>query len=124
MSLPVINPHAAGLDVGSEKIHASIAGAEARVFGACTEDLHALRDWLKANGVTTVAMEATGIYWLSGYEVLEAAGLVSRRTQGRVHWINAEMGPTALISGWFSQLRSIWDMRLEKLETALMEDEK
>ena len=75
MSLPVINPHAAGLDVGSEKIHASIAGAEARVFGACTEDLHALRDWLKANGVTTVAMEATGIYWLSGYEVLEAAGL-------------------------------------------------
>lgn len=75
MSLPVINPHAAGLDVGSEKIHASIAGAEARVFGACTEDLHALRDWLKDNGVTTVAMEATGIYWLSGYEVLEAAGL-------------------------------------------------
>ena len=50
MSLPVINPHAAGLDVGSEKIHASIAGAEAHVFGACTEDLHALRDWLKANG--------------------------------------------------------------------------
>lgn len=75
MSLPVINPHAAGLDVGSEKIHASIAGAEARVFGACTEDLHALRDWLKDNGVTTVAMEATGIYWLSGAEVLEAAGL-------------------------------------------------
>lgn len=75
MSLPVINPHAAGLDVGSEKIHASLAGAEARVFGACTEDLLALRDWLKRNGVTTVAMEATGIYWLSVYEVLEAAGL-------------------------------------------------
>lgn len=75
MSLPVINPHAAGLDVGSEKIHASIAGAPARVFGACTEDLHALRDWLQENGVTTVAMEATGIYWLSVYEVLEAAGL-------------------------------------------------
>lgn len=75
MSLPVINPHAAGLDVGSEKIHASIAGGEARVFGACTEDLHALRDWLKESGVTTVAMEATGIYWLSVYEVLETAGL-------------------------------------------------
>lgn len=75
MSLPVINPHAAGLDVGSEKIPASIAGAAARVFGVCTEDLHALRDWLKDNGVTTVAMEATGIYWLSGAEVLEAAGL-------------------------------------------------
>ena len=75
MSLPVINPHAAGLDVGSEKIHASLAGAEARVFGACTDDLVALRDWLKENGVTTVAMEATGIYWLSVYEVLEAAGL-------------------------------------------------
>lgn len=75
MSLPIINPHAAGLDVGSEKIHASIAGAEARVFGTCTDDLHALRDCLKENGVTTVAMEATGIYWLSVYEVLEAAAL-------------------------------------------------
>jgi len=75
MSLPVIHAHAAGLDVGSQKIHASIAGAEARGFGTCTADLHALRDWLKAGGVTTVAMEATGIYWLSVYEVLEAAGL-------------------------------------------------
>lgn len=75
VSLPVINPHAASLEVGSEKIHASIAGATARVCGARTEDPHAWRDGLKANGVTTVAMEATGIYWLSGYEVLEVAGL-------------------------------------------------
>ena len=75
MSLPVINPHAAGLDVGSEKIHASLRGEEAKVFGACTADLWALRDWLKENGITTVAMEATGIYWLSVYEVLEAARL-------------------------------------------------
>lgn len=74
MSLPVINPQAAGLDVGSEKIHASIAGAEAKVFGTCTADLHALRDWLKAGGVTTVAMEATGIYWVGVYAVLEAVG--------------------------------------------------
>ena len=75
MSLPVINPQAAGLDVGSEKIHASIAGAQAKVFGACTADLHALRDWLKEGGVTSVAMEATGIYWLGVYAVLEAAGM-------------------------------------------------
>jgi uncharacterized protein YndB with AHSA1/START domain/DNA-binding transcriptional ArsR family regulator len=55
-------------------------------------------------------------------KVLEAAGLVSRKTAGRVHWISAEMGPVALIDGWFSQLRSIWEMRLEKLDAVLSED--
>lgn len=74
-TLEVLNVHAAGLDLGSEKIHASVAGDAPRVFGSCTADLRALRDWLQAAGVQTVAVEATGIYWLSVYEVLEAAGL-------------------------------------------------
>jgi transposase len=74
-SLPVLNEQAAGLDVGSEKIHASIAGQAPRVFDTMTVSLYALRDWLKAAGVTTVAMEATGVYWLCVYEVLAEAGL-------------------------------------------------
>jgi uncharacterized protein YndB with AHSA1/START domain/DNA-binding transcriptional ArsR family regulator len=55
-------------------------------------------------------------------KVLEAAGLVSRRTAGRVHWISAELGPVALIDSWFSKLRSIWEIRLEKLDKLLSED--
>lgn len=74
-TLPVLNPHAAAIDVGSEAMHVSVAGGPTQVFGSTTGQLHALRDWLKAQGANSVAMEATGIYWLCVYEVLEAAGL-------------------------------------------------
>lgn len=74
-SLPVLDPTAAAIDVGSEQLHVSIAGGPPKIFGATTGQLHALRDWLQENGVRSVAMEATGIYWLCPYEVLEQAGL-------------------------------------------------
>jgi transposase len=74
-SLDVINPHAAGLDLGSEKIHGSIAGGSPRVFGTFTAEVLALRDWLLREKVETVAVESTGIYWLTVFEVLETAGL-------------------------------------------------
>jgi transposase len=47
------------------------------VFGTVTS-LHALRDWLLVQGVHSVAMEATGVYWLPLYGVLESAGLEVR----------------------------------------------
>ena len=74
-ALPLLDPRAAGIDVGSETLHVSIAGDTPKVFGTTTGQLHALRDWLQAQGVASVAMEATGVYWLSAYEVLERAGL-------------------------------------------------
>jgi len=73
-TLPVLDPTAAAIDVGSETLHTSIAGGPPKIFGTVTGQLHALRDWLKENGVRSVAMEATGIYWLCPYEVLEQAG--------------------------------------------------
>jgi transposase len=82
-ALPVLDSKAAAIDVGSEKLHASIAGDAPRVFGTFTADLEELRDWLKAEGVHTVAMEATGVYWLYLYEVLEAAGLKVLVVNGR-----------------------------------------
>lgn len=77
------NPHAAGIDVGSEKLHTSIAGDDPIVFGTFTRDVHALRDHFLAQGVKTVAMEATGVYWLYVYEVLEAAGLEVLMVNGK-----------------------------------------
>lgn len=74
-TLSVLDSTAAAIDVGSESLHVSIAGGPPKIFGTVTAQLHALRDWLKGNGVRTVAMEATGIYWLCPYEVLEEAGL-------------------------------------------------
>lgn len=52
-------------------------------------------------------------------KVLEAAGLVSRKTQGRIHLIEANMEPVSEIDKWFQNLRSIWDLRLEKLDELL-----
>lgn len=74
-ALPVLDPKAAGIDVGSETLHVSIAGDTPKVFGTTTGQLHALRDWLQEQSVRSVVMEATGVYWLCAYEVLETAGL-------------------------------------------------
>jgi hypothetical protein len=82
-SLPVLDPLATFVDVGSEQMHVSIGGGEPKVFGTFTADLHALRDWLLSQGVKSVAMEATGIYWLPLYGVLEAAGLQVLMVNGK-----------------------------------------
>src|SRR5947208_9691998 len=82
-TLSIINPHAAGIDVGSEKLFVSLAGDKPVVFGTVTDEVYRLRDLLKQNGVTTVAMEATGVYWLYAYGVLEAAGLEVIVVNGR-----------------------------------------
>jgi transposase len=82
-ALPVLDPKAAAIDVGSEKLHVSIAGDAPKVFGTFTSDLENLRAWFKENHVRLVAMEATGVYWLYIYEVLEAAGLELVVVNGR-----------------------------------------
>ena len=55
-------------------------------------------------------------------KVLEQAGLVSRRTLWREHWIEVQMQPLALIDQWFAGLRSIWALRLEKLDDLLTKE--
>lgn len=74
-NLPVLDGKACGIDVGSEQLHVSIGGDRPKVFGTTTGQLQQLRDWLCEQGVKTVAMEATGVYWLCTYEVLEEAGV-------------------------------------------------
>jgi transposase len=73
--LPTLNPHAAGIDAGSTQFFVAVPDGTVTSFESFTADLHRLRDHLKAHGVATVAMEATGVYWLALYEVLETAGL-------------------------------------------------
>jgi hypothetical protein len=82
-ALAVLDPRAAFVDVGSERMHVSIGGGPPRVFGAVTSQLQALRDFLVEGQVRSVAMEATGVYWLPLYGVLEAAGLDVRMVDGR-----------------------------------------
>ena len=57
-------------------------------------------------------------------KVLEEAGLVSRRTLGREHFIAAELEPLKLTESWFQQLKSIWDLRLAALENLFVAQEE
>ncbi len=52
-------------------------------------------------------------------KVLEKAGLVARRTIGRTHWIEPRIERVQLVEKWFKQLKSIWELRLERLDEIL-----
>lgn len=75
---PVLYPNAAGVDISSKEhfvaVNPSVDEHPIRAFGCFTEDLHAIAQWLSDCKVDTVAMEATGIYWVSLYLILEEAG--------------------------------------------------
>jgi transposase len=75
---PLINPNAAGIDLGSREHWVAVPeGRDAqsvRGFGTFTSDLEALAEWLKKCGVTSVAMEATGVYWIPLFQLLERRG--------------------------------------------------
>ena len=75
----VINPNAAGIDVGAHESYVAVPAERAeqsvRTFGCFTEDIHALCDWLITCGITSVAMESTGVYWVPLFQILESRGL-------------------------------------------------
>lgn len=77
--LPVFNPYAAGIDIGDTlhcvAINDGKGGHEVMTTTAFTCDLYEIVDYCKKNGVTTVAMESTGVYWLVLYLLLEEAGI-------------------------------------------------
>ena len=76
--LDTINPHVAGIDCGSAEHFVAVPpdrdSTPIRAFATFTGDLHRLADWLTACRVTSIAMEATGVYWIPIYEILEARG--------------------------------------------------
>jgi transposase len=74
----IIHPHAAGIDVGAT-FHVVAVSPECdpnpiREFKSFTTDLHNLSRWLREVGVTSVAMESTGVYWIPVFEILESDG--------------------------------------------------
>ena len=79
LSLEVVHPNAAGIDIGNESHYVAVAPNRdpnpVRQFACFTEDLHRLADWLKSCGIDTVAMQSTGVYWLPVYEILAEKGL-------------------------------------------------
>jgi len=70
-SLSKIFPNSAGIDIGSEKVFVAVEASEVRSFRTFTASYRELSKYLKEKGVTHVAMEATGIYWVTLYDMLE-----------------------------------------------------
>lgn len=119
-ALTVLKPNAAGIDVHSD-MHmvcvpagsvAPAAGdgglpANVRRFGANSCDLHAIAEWLRACGVTTVAMESTGVYWVPLFELLEARGFeVWLVEPGQLSRCGARPKTDALDAQWIQRLHS------------------
>lgn len=82
-----VNLNAAGIDVGSDRHLVAVPEGRdevsVREFGAFTTDLQALADWLEKCGVTTVAMESTGVYWIALFELLERRGFEVKLVDAR-----------------------------------------
>jgi transposase len=79
ISLEMIHPDAAGIDIGNESHYVAVPptrdSQSVRRFGCTTAELKAMADWLKQCGIRTVAMQSTGVYWIAVYDILEQAGL-------------------------------------------------
>jgi transposase len=82
-----LNTFAAGIDIGSRShfvaIPEGVDEPSVREFATFTDDLERLADWLVACGITTVAMESTGIYWIPVFEMLESRGLEVKLVNAR-----------------------------------------
>ena len=82
-----INPHAAGIDCGAMEHYVAVppdrSPSPVQCFKTFTTDLVRLAEWLVACGVTSVAMEATGVYWIPIYDILEARGFELRLVNAR-----------------------------------------
>ena len=73
------HPHAAGIDVGAGEFVVAVPPGcctqSVRCFPSFTSGVRQLRDWLKDCGITTVAMESTGNYWVTLFDTLTEAGI-------------------------------------------------
>lgn len=109
-AFPVLYPNAAGIDIASKEHYVAVPANSdpnpVRCFGSFTEDLRAIAEWLTQCNVNTVAMEATGIYWISLFLILEEAGfevvLVNAKHVKNVRGKKTDMSDAE----WIRQLHS------------------
>jgi transposase len=79
ISLEMIHPDAAGIDIGNESHYVAVPPTRdsqpVQRFGCTTAELKAMAEWLKQCRIRTIAMQSTGVYWIAVYDILEQAGL-------------------------------------------------
>src|SRR5256712_857823 len=78
LSLEVVHPDAAGIDIGNESHYVAVPPTRdsepVRRFGCTTAELKSMADWLKQCRIRTVAMQSTGVYWIAAFDIPEEAG--------------------------------------------------
>lgn len=74
-AIKIIHSNAGGIDIGSESVFVGLENQEVKSFGTFTSEFRILIQYLQSHGITTIAMEATGVYWYALYEMLEEAGI-------------------------------------------------
>ena len=116
VAMEVVNPWAAGIDVGSRSHYVAVGQAleDVKEFGVYAQDLTELCQWLQSKGIKTVAMESTGDYWQNlyvelvrcGFEVVLANGKFTKHAKGRktdvkdCRWIQ-QLHTLGLLTGSF-----------------------
>ena len=108
--LTIINPHTAGIDLGSREhwvcVPPSATELNIRCFGCTTPELLVLADWLSDCGVTSVAMESTGVEWIPLFQILSQRNfqvfLVNAKTVKNVPGRKSDV----LDCQWLQQLHS------------------
>lgn len=81
--LQKIHGAAAGIDVGSCKFFVGTEESEVQNFDTFTSGCHELTEYLQQKNITSVAMEATGVYWITLHDMLKAAGIEVCVVNGR-----------------------------------------
>ena len=115
VSLPVIEPNAAGIDIGATEIYVAVpADRDAepiRSFPTFTVDLERLADWLEQCQIRTVAMESTGVYWIPLFQILEKRKIEVRLVNA--HHVKNVPGRKTDVSDcqWIQHLHSVGLLR-------------
>jgi transposase len=109
-NLPLINPNAAGIDIGADRHWVSVPvgrdSENVRSFACFTGDLYTMADWLHQCGIETVAMESTGVYWLAVFQILESRGFEVKLVNA--HYVKTVPGrkTDVLDCQWLQQLHT------------------
>lgn len=108
-NLPVVNPHAAGIDIGSRTHYIAVGqnAEDVRCFGCYTADYVEASRYLKAKGITSVAMESTGNYWRGLFQQLQHDGFEVILVNGK-HTHNVKGRKTDVLDcQWIQRLHSL-----------------
>ena len=114
-SAVVLEPDAAGIDIGAEEIYVAVPPdrdeESTRKFNTFTRDLNALAEWLERCRVRTVAMESTGVYWIPLFQILEERGFTVYLVNA--HYLKSVPGRKSDVSDcqWIQYLHSVGLLR-------------